>query len=507
MMEKGNGTGRPDPSTGEPGMRAFPVNLLLAGRKTLVVGGGKVALDKVRLLLGAGAEVSVAGPEACAEIETLTGKSAVTRLRRDFQESDPEGMFLVIAASENRILNRRVVQSCRSRGVLCSSADGNWATGDFSIPVVLRKEDVTVTISTGGRASRLSRMVRENLSRHIEHADSASLMVIGTSHEYLSIDRREPYHLVGPRLERTGMMLAQVVGVQEFMLMNTCNRIELHAVVSDKADMKELVARVMGFDGLQPEEYYVKREHDAFAHAAMLSAGLFSQSPGEYHIVSQVKESLGYAVRAGWARGIMQEWVSTALHISKEIRNTARPFLKEQEIEDLCLDYLQAKRPDLGGARILVMGSGVVGSTIVEKLVARGLGCDWCYHLTRPELPESWTGKVALCTFDDLRGSLSRADVIVCATYSPHLVLTREHAPLFEAGRNALIVDLTMPRNVEPELGSAAPNLALVDLEGLKAWCSRESVDMAEVLGLSSRILDEHAALYEKLAGRLVPDR
>ena len=158
-------------------------------------------------------------------------------------------------------------------------------------------------------------------------------------------------------------------------------------------------------------------------------------------------------MRAGWARGVMQEWVSTALHVSKEIRNTARPFLKEQEIEDLCISYLQAKRSDLGSARILVLGSGVVGSTIVEKLVRMGLGCDWCYHIKRPELPESWAGKVALCTFDDLRGSLSRADVIVCATYSPHLVLTQgARPPLRCRQRSVLIVDLTMPRNVDPAL-------------------------------------------------------
>jgi glutamyl-tRNA reductase len=144
---------------------------------------------------------------------------------------------------------------------------------------------------------------------------------------------------------------------------------------------------------------------------------------------------------------------------------------------------------------------------MVEKLVRHGLGCDWCYHVTRPELPESLSGKVALCTFDDLRGSLSKADVIVCATFSPHLVLTREHAPLFGASRNVLIVDLTMPRNVDPQLHGAAPNLELVDLEGLKAWSNRESVNMEKVRDMSRRILDGHAARYEKLAGRLVAER
>ena len=507
MEEKGRGSSRPALITGESIRRVFPVNLLLDGRKTLVVGGGKVALDKSRLLIDAGADVRVVSSEMGEDFEKLSKKCALTCLPREFVESDLRGMFLVFAASEDRILNRRVTECCRSRGILSCSADGNWATGDFTVPVILRKDDLTVTISTGGRASRLSRMIRDHMVRHIEHADSASVLVIGTSHEQLSIDRREPYHLVGQRLERTGRMLTQLVGVQEFTLLNTCNRIELQAIVSDKADLTGLLARVLGFDQLRPEEYYVRRQYDAFAHSAMLSAGLFSQSPGEYHIVSQVKESLRYAVRAGWARGIMQEWVSTALHVSKEIRNTAGPLLKDQEIEDLCISYLQAKRSDLGSARILVLGSGVVGSSIVEKLLRLGHGCEWCYHIKRPELPQSWAGRVDLCTTDDLRGNLSRSDVIVCATYSPHLVLMREHAPFFDAGRSVLIVDLTMPRNVDPTLDGLTPNLAVADLQDLRDWDGRETVDMQGALDLSRQIVDEHRDIYEKLVGRLLPVR
>lgn len=507
MVEKGRGSARPAPTTGESTRRVFPVNLFLDGRKTLVVGGGKTARDKVRLLLDAGADVRVVRSEVGEDFEKMPGKGVVALLPREFVESDLEGMFLVIAASEDRILNRRVVECCRSRGILSCSADGNWAAGDFTIPVMLRKDDLTVAISTGGRASTLSRMIKDHMLRHIEQAVSASALVIGTSHEQLPIDRREPFHLAGQRLERTGMMLMQLVGVQEFTLLNTCNRIELQAIVSGKTDLTGLLARVLGFDQLRPEEYYVRRQYDAFAHSAMLSAGLFSQSPGEYHIVSQIKGSLEYAVRAGWARGIMQEWVSTALHVSKEIRTTAGPFLKDLEIEDLCINYLKEKRSDLGTARILVLGSGVVGSTIVEKLVRMGLGCDWCYHIKRPELPEPWAGKVALCTIDDLRGSLSRSDVVVCATYSPHLVLMREHAPCFDAGRNVLIVDLTVPRNVDPALDGCTPNLAVADLEDLKNWDGREAVDMEGVLGLGRQIVDEHRDLYEKLVGRLAPAR
>jgi glutamyl-tRNA reductase len=507
VIEKGQDSARPARASRAPDKLAFPVNLLLDGRKTLVAGGGRVALDKVRLLRDAGAEVTVVSAEMCEDLEALPEKASVTFLRRELMESDLDGIFLVFAASDDRILNSRVVDLCRARGILCSSVDGNWAAGDFAVPVILRKDDLTVTISTGGRPSRRARMIKDQLSRQIEHADSTSVLVIGTSHEYLSIDRREPYHLVGQRLERTGIMLMQLVGVQEFILLNTCNRVELHALVSDKSDMTALLGRVLGFDQLGARDYYVKRQYDAFAHAAMLSAGLFSQSPGEYHIVSQVKEALGYAVRAGWAGGVMQEWVSTALHISKEIRNTTGQFLKDLEIEDLCISYLQAKRADLEHARILVLGSGVVGSMMVEKLVRMGLSCDWCYHIKRPELPESWAGKVTLCGINDLRSSLSRTDVIVCATFSPHLVLMKEHAPSFDEARKVLIVDLTMPRNVDPALGESAPNVTVADLEDLKDWYDRETEAVEKALRLGRQIVDENRSMYDKLAGALLPAR
>jgi len=206
-------------------------------------------------------------------------------------------------------------------------------------------------------------------------------------------------------------------------------------------------------------------------------------------------------VRYGWARGVMQEWVSSALHVSKEIRNTAGLLLKELEIEDLCISYLKSKRPDLGKERVLVLGSGVVGTTIVERLVRMGLACHWCYHITRPRVPDSWTGKVELCTFDDLRASLSRSGVIVCATDSPHLVLTQEHAAVLDGGRSVLIVDLTMPRNVDPALDGSSPDLEVADLEDLKEWHDGETVDMAKVFELSREVVDRHRDMYEKLAG------
>jgi siroheme synthase-like protein len=270
----------------------FPVCLLLRNRRVLVAGAGKVASHKIRLLLDAEADVTVVGPEADQSVEALAEAHAIEYLRRPVVDSDLDAMFMVFAATSDRNVNRRIVERCRERGILCCSVDDNWIGGDFLTPAVFRRDGLTVSVSSGGRSCRRARMIKETLSRHVELLETADLVTLGTSHLQLPVGAREPLHLIGRRLDQAGRMLAQVWGVHEFLLLNTCNRIEVHAVVGRHADPTPLLACILGFDRLEPHQYYVKRGYEAFEHISLLTAGLFSQVPGENHIVSQVKEAL-----------------------------------------------------------------------------------------------------------------------------------------------------------------------------------------------------------------------
>lgn len=481
----------------------FPVCLMLRGRPCLVVGGGRVAAHKVRLLLDGGAAVTVVSPSVAGEITQWAGEGRVCHVSREYEESDLVGLFLAFAATDDRAVNRRVVEQCRERGILCCSVDGNWGAGDFVTPAVFHQDGLTVAVSTGGKSCRRSRMVKDNLARHVALMQSADLLVLGTSHQELAVEVREPLHLVGRRLEQAGQMVSQVWGVHEFTLLTTCNRVELHAVVSRQADLASLLARILGLDRLEPGQFYVKRGLEAFEHVALLVAGLLAQTPGEGHIVAQVKESLEFGVKAGWARGVMQEWIAAALHVSKDIRSVAAPLLRAFEIEDVCLEYARTGHADFENSRILVLGSGTVGLGIARRLAERGRCLDLCYHLRRPDLPEAWKGRVRLFTFDDLRDRLAEADLVVCATDSPHYVLTAEHAPCFRSGWPILLCDLTMPRNVDPALDGLQPNLRVIDLDDLKHWYRREQADMDKIRELSGRTVGEHRDLYERIVSAL----
>lgn len=476
----------------------FPVSLLAAGRACLIVGGGKVALRKVNGLLAAGAKVTVVSPDLHPELVRFVQKECIAHIPRVFATTDVRNMFLVFAATNDKAVNRSVCNACRERGILCCSVDGNWVAGDFVTPATLRKDGLTIAVSTGGRSCRRSRLVKEGLSRHIRMVDTAELIVLGTSHNYLSVEKREPYHLVGAYMDSVAEMVMRVWGVHEFMLLNTCNRIELIAVASGDAAIDDVIKRILGFDHLDAQEYYGKRGVEAFSHLACLTAGLLSQIPGENHIVAQVKDAVAHAVTHRWAAGMIQEWVASALHVAKNIRQATSTFLRSEEIEDLCLNYLESGCPDWNSRRVMVLGGGVMGTEIVERLLRSEHSVEWCYHRNKPAVADKAPG-LQVYPLSGLRDHLGGIDVIICATSSEKHVLHEEHAAFFDQQKNVVIVDLTMPRNVAPELNALISNLSIADLDDLKHWYRREMADMAKVFEISDRILAEHRDLYEKL--------
>jgi len=477
----------------------FPTCLLIGGRRSVVVGGGMVAARKVRALLDAGATIEVISPGLGAALAPLAASGAITHSARAFSPTDIAGAFLVFAADDDRKLNRQVVRCCKDHGILCCSADANWTAGDFVSPVTFRDKGMVVAVSTGGRSCRRSRLLKASFQKHLASVDAADLLVIGTSHHQLPVGRREPYHLAGTRLADTSDMLRHVLGIHELVLLNTCNRIEIAAVVARDIRIEQIIQRVLGFDQLGEGDYYVKRGHDAFAHVALVTAGLLSQTPGEQHIVAQVKEAVETAVRAGWAGGMMREWLAAALRVARDVRVATKSLLRACEIEDLAIAYPLAVRHDRSAPRFLVIGTGVIGAGIVQRCIAQHSACDWCYHREKPVLKPTWKDKVTLCTFSSLRDRLADADVIVCATASPHYVLDKTHAPFFDHNKDVLIIDLAMPRNVEPGLHGLTPTVCVADLDDLKQWHRRVALDMPRIMDAAAHAIAQHNGLYNRL--------
>jgi precorrin-2 dehydrogenase/sirohydrochlorin ferrochelatase len=142
----------------------------LAGRSCLVVGGGRVGIEKAGGLLECSARVTVVAPQADPEVAELP----VEWLRRAYRPSDLDGRFLVVAATSNRSINRRVFADAEARALFCNVVDTPELCS-FILPAVHREGPIALAVSTGGASPALAQHLRERLGEQIrpEHADLA----------------------------------------------------------------------------------------------------------------------------------------------------------------------------------------------------------------------------------------------------------------------------------------------------------------------------------------------
>jgi siroheme synthase-like protein len=141
----------------------YPVNLDLAGRSCLVVGGGAVAARKVAGLLAYGARVHVVAPRVIADITTMAG---VTVEERTYQRGEVRRYRLAIAATDDPAVNRAVFDDAERAGVWVNGAN-DPANCSFTLSAVVRRGPVTVAVSTGGRSPALASWLREKLEAEI----------------------------------------------------------------------------------------------------------------------------------------------------------------------------------------------------------------------------------------------------------------------------------------------------------------------------------------------------
>jgi siroheme synthase-like protein len=146
----------------------YPVNLIVDGRRCLVVGGGPVAAHKVRGLVEAGARVTVVGPELDPEIVELARGAdargaAVVAEARPYRHGEAAGYRLVVAATGDPAVNQQVYDDAEAAGVWINSADDPERC-TVTLPARLRQGRLTVTVSTAGHSPAIAAWLRDRLA-------------------------------------------------------------------------------------------------------------------------------------------------------------------------------------------------------------------------------------------------------------------------------------------------------------------------------------------------------
>src|SRR5262249_18874033 len=143
-------------------MRLFPLFLKLEARRCLVVGAGVVAEGKIAGLIDTGAQLRVIAPQATEQVVRWAESSKIEYQQRQFQVTDLDGMFLVVASTSDSELHRLIFAEARKRGVLCNIVDVPELC-DFYYPAVVQRGELQIAVSTSGASPALAQRLRKNL--------------------------------------------------------------------------------------------------------------------------------------------------------------------------------------------------------------------------------------------------------------------------------------------------------------------------------------------------------
>ena len=144
----------------------YPIFTDLNGRRCVVIGGGMIAQRKVTTLLSYGAKITVVSPTLTARLKRYAAAGKIASVRRKFRPADLSGAWLVYASTDDQAINERVFATA-SRGRIFTNVVDQGPLCSFIAPAILRKDPLTIAISTGGASPSVAKRLRAELSESI----------------------------------------------------------------------------------------------------------------------------------------------------------------------------------------------------------------------------------------------------------------------------------------------------------------------------------------------------
>jgi glutamyl-tRNA reductase len=281
------------------------------------------------------------------------------------------------------------------------------------------------------------------------------MVCVGLSHHTAPVDVRE--RLLLPDERQTELLQTLAQAPSEALLISTCNRVELY-VVGPATDLHERTREALtGAAGNDLAPYlYSHQGEAAVLHLFRVAASLDSMVLGEPQILGQVKDAFEQAQRLGAARGELARICAAAFGSAKRIRTETELGRAATSMASAAVEMARHVFDGLDGKTVLLIGAGEMAELAGKHLVSAGASKVLVANRTfeRAEALSASLGGRAV-PFDRMEESLVHADVVVCTTASPTPVITRDkvaavlkprkHRPLF-------LVDLAVPRDVEPEV-------------------------------------------------------
>ena len=313
--------------------------------------------------------------------------------------------------------------------------------------------------------------------------------VVGLSYKNADLLTRGKFSLSKPQISLL-LQQAKSDGLNELMVISTCNRTELYGIVEDPQKLIDYLCKFSkGTLAQFREKGYVLSEQKAINHVFQVGCGLDSQIIGDFEIIGQLKKSFYNSKKYDMVNGFSERLVNSVIQASKRIKTETKLSSGATSVSFASVHYILENVKDVKNKSILLFGTGKIGRNTCENLIKHTQND----HITLINRSEESAKKVAgkfnlvVKSFKNLNQEIIKSDIVIVATGADDITVDKS---IIANNKPLLILDLSIPSNVDSHLKNL-DNVTLVNLDELSQLTNAALKKRKQYIPEANTILNE----------------
>ncbi|MEM7465376.1 MAG: glutamyl-tRNA reductase [Pseudomonadota bacterium] len=336
-----------------------------------------------------------------------------------------------------------------------------------------------------------------------------ALQVFGISHKTAPIEIRERLAIGEDQLDSALRALAAEPGINEAAILSTCNRTELYCDVNDqsKGQTEDWIVRFQQLDPTVVSNHaYILNDQPAVKHALKVACGLDSMVVGEPQILGQLKQAYRTAIGSGTAGKSLHRLFQYSFHVAKQIRHQTAIGENPVSVAYAAAKLAQQIHGDLSTKTAVLVGAGETISLVANHLLSHNIRSLIIANRTGARADEL-AGSVGGTTvpFEELDAVLAQADIVVSSTGSRRPIISKssiENAIAARDGAPIFLVDLAVPRDVDPQVGDIE-DAYLYSVDDLNHVVNENTKARAKAAQEAENLIERETLAFDRWSGEI----
>ncbi|MCE5194049.1 MAG: glutamyl-tRNA reductase [Nitrospiraceae bacterium] len=332
------------------------------------------------------------------------------------------------------------------------------------------------------------------------------ISVFGVNHKTADVDVRERLAFNGPKLEEGLLKIKSITGINEAVILSTCNRVEIYTNSKAASNAHETVKNFLSdYQSIEREKLdkslYAHENSNAIKHIFRVASSLDSMVVGEPQILGQLKDAFDFALSKKTTGVLINKLMKKAISVAKRIRTETRIAENAVSISFSAVELAKKIFTDLSTKTVVLLGAGEMAELAAKHLVKSGVKEVLIANRTYDrgcELAKEFNGRPI--KFENLIEELVNTDIVICSTGASSYVITKSQIQKVMKERRqqpVFLIDISVPRNIDPEINEI-DNVYLYDIDDLQGVVDTNMLGRKKEAEKAEMIIDEEVDKFLK---------